>query len=290
MHSLSSVIVRCQQTSFPQALPSASVVICFFNEAFSALLRTIHSVLDRSPTYLLHEIILVDDHSELGNTPKSCHLMGSTPAAHLCFLCDAAEELKDNLDRYVRTELQPKVHLVRNQRREGLIRGRMIGASHATGTSFLLPPSHLCCPATYLCLCPGEVLVFLDSHCEVNQAWLQPLLAPIQRDQRTVVCPVIDIISADTLTYSPSPIVRGGFNWGLHFKWDPVPPSELNGPEGASGPIRYHIMGSGTKHFFLHLLKRNQVLLTPPTSALVFPPPQVSHHGRRSVCDEQEVF
>ena len=87
-------------------------------------------------------------------------------------------------------------------------------------------------------VCPGEVLVFLDSHCEVNRAWLQPLLAAIQKERRTVVCPVIDIISADTLSYSPSPIVRGGFNWGLHFKWDPVPPAELNGPDGATGPIR----------------------------------------------------
>ncbi|XP_056155406.1 polypeptide N-acetylgalactosaminyltransferase 11 isoform X2 [Lampris incognitus] len=189
---------QCRRKVYPLALPSASVVICFFNEALSALLRTVHSVLDRTPAYLLHEIILVDDSSEL-------------------------EELKDDLELYVREQLQGKVRLVRNQRREGLIRGRMIGASHAT----------------------GEVLVFLDSHCEVNQAWLQPLLDPIQRDYRTVVCPVIDIISADTLTYSPSPIVRGGFNWGLHFKWDPVPPSELSGPEGASGPIRSPTMAGG---------------------------------------------
>lgn len=189
---------QCRDKVYPLALPSASVVICFFNEAFSALLRTVHSVLDRTPAYLLHEVILVDDHSEL-------------------------EELKDGLDQYVRNELQGKVKLVRNPRREGLIRGRMIGASHAT----------------------GEVLVFLDSHCEVNQAWLQPLLAPIQRDRHTVVCPVIDIISADTLSYSPSPIVRGGFNWGLHFKWDPVPPSELGGPEGTSGPIRSPTMAGG---------------------------------------------
>uniref|UniRef100_A0A3Q3JVF8 Polypeptide N-acetylgalactosaminyltransferase n=1 Tax=Monopterus albus TaxID=43700 RepID=A0A3Q3JVF8_MONAL len=193
---------QCREKVHPMGLPSASVVICFFNEAFSALLRTVHSVLDRTPAYLLHEIILVDDHSEL-------------------------EELKDNLDRYVREELQGRLKLVRNQKREGLIRGRMIGASHAT----------------------GEVLVFLDSHCEVNQAWLQPLLAPIQKDHHTVVCPVIDIISADTLTYSASPIVRGGFNWGLHFKWDPVPPSELSGPEGATGPIRRGLFAMNRKYF-----------------------------------------
>ncbi|CAN9506202.1 unnamed protein product [Ophioblennius macclurei] len=189
---------QCRGKSYPPAPPTTSVVICFFNEALSALLRTVHSVLDRTPPVLLHQIILVDDHSEL-------------------------DELKDKLDRLVRDELPPKVKVVRNQQREGLIRGRMIGASHAT----------------------GEVLVFLDSHCEVNQAWLQPLLAPIQKDRRTVVCPVIDIISADTLAYSPSPIVRGGFNWGLHFKWDPVPPSELNGPEGATGPIRSPTMAGG---------------------------------------------
>ncbi|XP_042164681.1 polypeptide N-acetylgalactosaminyltransferase 11 isoform X2 [Oncorhynchus tshawytscha] len=189
---------RCRDGIYPLSLPTASVVICFFNEAFSALLRTVHSVLDRTPAYLLHEIILVDDSSELA-------------------------DLKEDLDIYVQLNLQGKVKVVRNEKREGLIRGRMIGASHAT----------------------GEVLVFLDSHCEVNEAWLSPLLAPIQRDRKTVVCPVIDIISADTLAYSPSPIVRGGFNWGLHFKWDPVPASELNGPNGALGAIRSPTMAGG---------------------------------------------
>lgn len=91
----------------------------------------------------------------------------------------------------------------------------------------------------------GEVLVFLDSHCEVNVMWLQPLLAIILEDPHTVVCPVIDIISADTLAYSSSPVVRGGFNWGLHFKWDLVPVSELGGPDGATAPIRSPTMAGG---------------------------------------------
>ncbi|XP_030682068.1 polypeptide N-acetylgalactosaminyltransferase 11 isoform X2 [Nomascus leucogenys] len=146
----------CQEKFYPPDLPSASVVICFYNEAFSALLRTAHSVIDRTPAHLLHEIILVDDDSDF-----------------------------------------------------------------------------------------GEVLVFLDSHCEVNVMWLQPLLAAIREDQHTVVCPVIDIISADTLAYSSSPVVRGGFNWGLHFKWDLVPLSELGGAEGATAPIKSPTMAGG---------------------------------------------
>ena len=53
------------------------MIICFYNEAWSALLRTIHSVLDRTPPDLLYEIVLVDDSSELRkyeNTDKTlCH-------------------------------------------------------------------------------------------------------------------------------------------------------------------------------------------------------------------------
>ncbi|KAL7976477.1 hypothetical protein Chor_008426, partial [Crotalus horridus] len=177
---------KCKKKIYPHDLPSASIIICFYNEAFSALLRTVHSVLDRTPSHLLHEIILVDDRSELA-------------------------DLKEDLDIYLTKDLPNKVKLVRNENREGLIRGRMVGASHAT----------------------------------VNEMWLQPLLTPIQESRRTVVCPVIDIISADTLTYSSSPVVRGGFNWGLHFKWDLVPLLEMEGPEQATAPIKSPTMAGG---------------------------------------------
>lgn len=35
-----------------------------------------------------------------------------------------------------------------------------------------------------------------------------------------VVCPIIDIIDSETMRYVESPVCKGGFNWGLTFKWD----------------------------------------------------------------------
>ena len=44
------------------------MIIAFYNEAWSTLLRTIHSVLETTPAILLKEIILIDDYSDRGLT------------------------------------------------------------------------------------------------------------------------------------------------------------------------------------------------------------------------------
>lgn len=46
-------------------LPKASVIIIFYNEPLSTLLRNVVGVLNRSPPELLGEIVLVDDHSQM---------------------------------------------------------------------------------------------------------------------------------------------------------------------------------------------------------------------------------
>lgn len=51
---------------YDEDLPSASVVIIFNNEAWSSLIRTIHSVLNGSPARHLKQIVLVDDASDRG--------------------------------------------------------------------------------------------------------------------------------------------------------------------------------------------------------------------------------
>lgn len=167
----------CASQTVPAHLPTASVIICFYNEHIITLLRSIQTVLQRTPVAVLQEIILVDDASDLDDLkrPLEVHL-DALPQRHL-------------------------IRLHRNGQREGLIRSRVFGARNAT----------------------GDALIFLDSHIEVNVGWAEPLLARIQTNRTTLVMPVIDIINADTFSYTSSPLVRGGFNWGLHFKWDNLP-------------------------------------------------------------------
>lgn len=62
----------------------------------------------------------------------------------------------------------------------GLTRARLAGARYAN----------------------GDVLVFLDAHCEGNRDWLRPLLQRIKDAPHAVVKPIIDVIEASDFYYS----------------------------------------------------------------------------------------
>jgi len=174
---------ECRYWDYPTDLPTASVILVFHNEGWSTLFRTIHSVINRSPPQFLHEVVLVDDKSEL-------------------------EHLHERLDQELKKPYYSKVKLVRNEEREGLIRARNNGAIAAT----------------------GEVVVFLDAHCEVAYNWLPPLLAPIYEDRTTLSVPVIDGINWNDFTIKPvyarGSHSRGLFEWGMLYKEGTLPAKE----------------------------------------------------------------
>ena len=60
-------LLGCHQFVAAQNLPKVSIIIPFHNEQYSFLVRTLHSVIDKTPAELIHEIILVDDASDKEN-------------------------------------------------------------------------------------------------------------------------------------------------------------------------------------------------------------------------------
>ncbi|XP_055856085.1 putative polypeptide N-acetylgalactosaminyltransferase 9 [Episyrphus balteatus] len=108
---------------YQKDLPSTDVIICFHNEAWSTLLRTVHSVLDRSPEELIEKIILVDDFSDMPHLGK---------------------ELEDYLKAY------PKVIILRAPKREGLIRARLLGARYSKAPILTFLDSHCECTIGWL--------------------------------------------------------------------------------------------------------------------------------------------
>ncbi|XP_058127495.1 putative polypeptide N-acetylgalactosaminyltransferase 9 [Anopheles ziemanni] len=111
----SQELERRQRGLSPGTLPRSSIVIVFYNEAWSVLLRTVHSVIDRTPDELIEEILLVDDFSSMSH-------------------------LRDPLDEYI--QQFPKVRVLRSPERVGLIRARLIGAKAARASILTFLDAH----------------------------------------------------------------------------------------------------------------------------------------------------
>ncbi|NXP48798.1 GALT6 acetylgalactosaminyltransferase, partial [Heliornis fulica] len=160
--------------------------------------------------------------------PKSLLALSLTPP----------EYLKDELDRYV--EQLQIVRVVRQEERKGLITARLLGASVAS----------------------GEVLTFLDAHCECFHGWLEPLLSRIAEEPTAVVSPDIATIDLNTFEFS-KPVQngkqhsRGNFDWSLTFGWEVVPPRERQRRKDETFPIKSPTFAGGlfaiSRSYFEHI-------------------------------------
>lgn len=130
------------------------------------------------------------------------------------------------------------VSIIRQKKREGLIRSRLVGAAAVQ----------------------GDVILFLDSHIEATEGWLEPLLDPIYQNETFVVAPIIDVIDDQTFKYSSSPassLSIGGFDWNLQFNWQPIPERERKRRKHELEPVRTPTMAGGlfaiSKRYFIDL-------------------------------------
>ncbi|XP_048852614.1 N-acetylgalactosaminyltransferase 7 isoform X1 [Brienomyrus brachyistius] len=207
---------ECKYWHYDDNLLTSSIVIVFHNEGWSTLMRTVHSVIKRTPQRYLAEIVMIDDFS------NKAHLMG-------------------HLDDYIK-QWNGLVKVFRNERREGLIQARSIGARKAT---------------------LGQVLIYLDAHCEVGVNWYAPLVAPISKDRTVCTVPLIDSVHGQTFVLEPQGggnedgFARGAWDWSMLWKRVPLTSKEKQRRLTLTEPYRSPAMAGGLfaieRDFFFEL-------------------------------------
>lgn len=209
---------ECKHWDYPpeEMMPTVSVVLVFHNEAWSTLMRTVHSVFNMTPKKILKEIVMIDDGS---NKPH----------------------LGSQLEEYLVGKFDGKALLYRNGERHGLIRARCDGARKST----------------------GDILIYLDAHCEAGVNWIYPLITPIMKDWSVTTCPLVDVIDGNKYTFTEQAggdedgHARGAWDWDLLWKRIPLTHREKNRRKHSTEPYRSPAMAGGlfaiNREYFFHI-------------------------------------
>ena len=124
---------------------TVSIVITYYNEVMILLLRSLTTLIHRTPAKYLLEVILIDDSSTV----------------------DESGEMLE----YARA-LRIPVRFFRTSSRKGVTNARRFGITQAKGT----------------------VVVIFDSHTEVGENWLQPLLYILHNKPNSIAVPFVHMI------------------------------------------------------------------------------------------------
>ncbi|XP_075910473.1 polypeptide N-acetylgalactosaminyltransferase 18-like [Petromyzon marinus] len=112
----------CSSKRYPSELPALSLVLIFYNEAVSILLRAVTSAVRNTPHHLLKEIILVDDCSDYA---------------------DLQEGFRENITQLQRRYEHVSIRLVRHAARRGLSASRVTGIRAASGPVVAVMDAHV---------------------------------------------------------------------------------------------------------------------------------------------------
>ncbi|XP_037243298.1 probable polypeptide N-acetylgalactosaminyltransferase 8 [Falco rusticolus] len=111
----------CKMKTYPKDLPTLSVVLIFMNEALSVILRAITSIINRTPSHLLKEIILVDDYS-------------------------SNDDLKGTLETHIKNynaKHPGLLKIIRHQETKGLTQARISGWEASTADVVAILDAHI---------------------------------------------------------------------------------------------------------------------------------------------------
>ncbi|XP_054673456.1 probable polypeptide N-acetylgalactosaminyltransferase 8, partial [Grus americana] len=111
----------CKMKTYPKDLPTLSVVLIFINEALSIILRAITSIINRTPSHLLKEIILIDDYS-------------------------SNDDLKEPLETHIKNynaKYPGLLKIIRHQKRQGLTQARISGWEASTADVVAILDAHI---------------------------------------------------------------------------------------------------------------------------------------------------
>eukprot|EP00919_Chromeraceae_sp_WS-2016_P002186 GHVR01005313.1.p1 GENE.GHVR01005313.1~~GHVR01005313.1.p1 ORF type:complete len:677 (+),score=148.77 GHVR01005313.1:29-2059(+) len=197
---------ECKRIQWDVGGHDASVIIVFYNEHLSTLMRSVHSVLNLTPPILLKEILLVDDGSALP------------------WIASVDNGGTGELERYIET--LPKTRLVRLPLRKGLVAARLMGVENAVARSFVILDSHIEVQPMWL------------------EPILARLSGPEGRNR--VVMPMIDGLDAKTLTHKGGGIgCTLGFIWTITEHAVPDQKKDLDKRTSSVGPIESPAMAGG---------------------------------------------
>lgn len=155
--------------------------------------------------HLPHVTVIVIFHNEIPSLVKrTLHsIVNRSPRElldEIILVNDAStkEELNDQLEIYLNQHFKGIVTLVKLKKRVGLINARMVGFKRAK----------------------SEIVVFLDSHVEVNVNWLPPLIEPIAMNPKACTIPIHDRFNSKHFAYEvfdPNGS-RGLFAWDFDYR------------------------------------------------------------------------